>query len=151
MAHKEVVSTMALFLRDEEVRQVVTMEDMLEAIPAWNRPARVDGHCEVADTLVALERFGEADAGEDAAATEVVSSCERLAVDDRVLAEASSWVEADDTVCTISPIICSKLRVMVSTRRPRSILASASVASQRHSSLTVPVTIDHRIHESTST
>ena len=46
-----------------------------------------------------------------------------------VPAEASSSVEADDTVSTISPIMASKSRVMPSTRRPRSILASASRAA----------------------
>ena len=69
------------------------------------------------------------EASSDAAATIVVSSCERSAVADSVPAEASSSVEADDTVWTISPITASKLRVMPSTRRPRSILASASAAA----------------------
>ena len=59
-------------------------------------------------------------------ATADVSVCDRSAVADSVPAEASSCVEADDTVWTISPITFSKLRVMPSTRRPRSILASAS-------------------------
>ena len=45
------------------------------------------------------------EASSEAAATAVVSSCERSAVADSVPAEASSWVEADDTVWTISPII----------------------------------------------
>ena len=45
------------------------------------------------------------EASSEAAATVVVSFCERSAVADSVPAEASSWVEADDTVWTISPII----------------------------------------------
>ena len=45
------------------------------------------------------------EASSEAAATAVVSCCERSAVDDSVPAEASSWVEAEDTVWTISPII----------------------------------------------
>ena len=69
------------------------------------------------------------EASSEAAATVVVSSCERSAVADSVPAAASSSVEADDTVSTISPIIASKSRVMPSTRRPRSILASASTAA----------------------
>ena len=48
---------------------------------------------------------------------------------DSVPAEASSCVEAEETLLTISPIICSNSRVMLSTRRPRSILASASFAA----------------------
>ena len=39
------------------------------------------------------------EASSEAAATAVVSCCERSAVADSVPAEASSWVEADDTVC----------------------------------------------------
>src|SRR5882757_1620959 len=47
----------------------------------------------------------------------------------RLLADASSSVAADDTVSTTSPIKASKSRVILSTRRPRSILASASRAA----------------------
>src|SRR6201999_626552 len=62
------------------------------------------------------------EASSDAAATVVASWLERSAVDDSVPADDSSWDEAADTVLTISPIIVSKSRVMLSTRRPRSIL-----------------------------
>ena len=49
------------------------------------------------------------DASSEAAATIVVSSCDRSAVVVSVEAEASSSVEADDTVSTISPTASSKL------------------------------------------
>jgi len=53
-----------------------------------------------------------AEASSDAAATGGgQASSERSAVADSVPAEDSSCVEADDTVCTISPIMLSKLRV----------------------------------------
>src|SRR3954453_19350170 len=48
------------------------------------------------------------DASSDAAATMVVRRCDRSAVDDSVRAEASSSVEADDTVLMISPSAASK-------------------------------------------
>ena len=48
------------------------------------------------------------EASSDAAATMVVSSCARSAVAVSVPAEASSSVEADDTVSTISPTAPSK-------------------------------------------
>ncbi len=67
-----------------------------------------------------------AEASSDADATIVVSSRARSAVEVSVPAEASSCVEAEDTVATIPPIIDSKSRVIPSTRRPRSIFASAS-------------------------
>ena len=69
------------------------------------------------------------EASSEAADTVVASSCARSAVEVSVPAEASSSVEADDTVSTIWPIMASKSRVMLSTRRPRSILASASRAA----------------------
>ena len=69
------------------------------------------------------------EASSEAAATTVVNSRERSAVAVSVPAEASSCVEAEDTVLTISPIIASNSRVILSTRRPRSILASASRAA----------------------
>jgi hypothetical protein len=50
------------------------------------------------------------EASSEADATTVVNSCERSAVDVSVLAEASSSVEADDTVSTISPTARSKRR-----------------------------------------
>ena len=46
-------------------------------------------------------------ASSEAAATADVSVCDRWAFADSVPAEASSWVEADDTVWTISPITFS--------------------------------------------
>jgi hypothetical protein len=48
------------------------------------------------------------EASSEAAATLVVTSCARSAVDVSVPAEASSSVEADDTVSTISPTAASK-------------------------------------------
>jgi hypothetical protein len=49
------------------------------------------------------------DASSEAAATIVVSSCDRSAVAVSVEADASSSVEADDTVSMISPTADSKL------------------------------------------
>ena len=69
------------------------------------------------------------EASSEAAETVVASSCARSAVEVSVPADASSSVEAEETVSTISPIMASKSRVMLSTRRPRSILASASRAA----------------------
>jgi hypothetical protein len=69
------------------------------------------------------------EASSDAAATVVASSSERSAVAVNVPAEASSSVEADDTISTISPIIASKSLVIWSTRWPRRIFASASTAA----------------------
>src|ERR1700681_3475138 len=56
----------------------------------------------------------------------VVSSCARSAVEVSVPADASSSVEAEDSEPTSSPISDSNSRVILSTRWPRSILASAS-------------------------
>lgn len=47
------------------------------------------------------------DACSDAAATVVVNSCDRSAITVSVVAEASSSVEADETVSTISPTAAS--------------------------------------------
>ncbi len=49
------------------------------------------------------------EASSEAAATTVVSCCARSAVEVSVVADASSSVEADDTVSTISPTAPSKL------------------------------------------
>ena len=49
------------------------------------------------------------EASSEAAATVVASSCERSAVEVSVVADASSSVDADDTVSTISPTAASKL------------------------------------------
>src|SRR3954468_13994093 len=49
------------------------------------------------------------DASSEAEATRVDSSCERTAVDVSVEADASSWVEAEETVWMISPTALSKL------------------------------------------
>src|SRR5690242_14641883 len=68
-------------------------------------------------------------ASSDAAATAVASCLDLSAVEVSAPAELSSWLDAEDTVLTISPITASNARVMVSTRRPRSIFASASRAA----------------------
>ena len=84
-----------------------------------------DAICSVADatdwTLV--------EASAEAAATTVVSFCERSAALVKVPAEDSSSVEAEETVPTISPIRASKSRVMALTRSPRRIFSSASIAA----------------------
>jgi len=49
-----------------------------------------------------------AEASSDAAATAVARSCERVAVEVRVVADASSSVDAEDTDSTISPTVASK-------------------------------------------
>src|SRR5664279_3900425 len=66
------------------------------------------------------------EASSEAAATMVVSSCERAAVEVSVLAEASSSVDADDTVSTISPTADSKLSASLTMSALRCLAATWS-------------------------
>ncbi len=84
------------------------------------------------------------EASSEAAATVVASSCERSAVEVSVVAEASSSVEADATVSTISPTARSKpsASCSMSARRCAAVRASASFCSRSIRILARPLSLN---------